>query len=188
MKSYKASDVLVPQDTQYCFPIPSHWTHHAKFILRQSIIQAGLVTSFEPRCRLQLVPEIHSVAAYAVSVGYHEYFPEPGQVFMMIYIAETIVEASIFNDTSLHSNRNYVAKQNMSFREVLNASLPSVSLSADITKNLEAYLRRLFVSRPLDLLKPTTITQIENRLTAWHGLFLTDKRTFYYSSLTLMGN
>ncbi|KAG0241529.1 hypothetical protein BGW41_005838 [Actinomortierella wolfii] len=56
--------LISPHQIQYCLTVPAMWTDAAKGIMRQTAIDAGLITAQDPPHRLLLVSEPEAAAMY----------------------------------------------------------------------------------------------------------------------------
>lgn len=52
------------QHIQYCLSVPAMWNDHAKALMRQAALQAGMISPLDPPHRLLLISEPEAAALY----------------------------------------------------------------------------------------------------------------------------
>ncbi|KAF9191421.1 hypothetical protein BGZ50_009375 [Haplosporangium sp. Z 11] len=120
---------------QYCLSVPAMWTDHAKALMRQAALQAGMITPMDPPHRLLLISEPEAAALYCekkcdqFSIG-------PGQRFMICDAGGGTVDLIVFEvAVGPHGGRT--------LREVTRGSGHSCG-SIFLDERMEVLLRRKF--------------------------------------------
>ncbi|KAG0204323.1 Heat shock 70 kDa protein 12A [Mortierella sp. GBA30] len=119
---------------QYCLSVPAMWTDHAKALMRQAAIQAGMITPLDPAHRLLLISEPEAAALYCekkcdqFSIGH-------GQRFMICDAGGGTVDLIVFEVN--------VGPQGRTLREVTRGSGHSCG-SIFLDERMETLLRRKF--------------------------------------------
>ncbi|KAG0300899.1 Heat shock 70 kDa protein 12A [Dissophora globulifera] len=123
-----------PHHIQYCLSVPAMWTDHAKSLMRQAALMAGMITPLDPPHRLLLISEPEAAALYCEKKC-DQYAIGNGERFMICDAGGGTVDLIVFE----------VAVTNMqrSLREVTHGSGHSCG-SVFLDERMEALLRRKF--------------------------------------------
>ncbi|KAG0306327.1 hypothetical protein BGZ97_000790 [Linnemannia gamsii] len=135
---------------QYCLSVPAMWTDHAKAVMRQAALQAGMITPMDPPHRLLLISEPEAAALYCekkcdqFSIGH-------GQRFMICDAGGGTVDLIVFEVASGPRGRT--------LREVTRGSGHSCG-SIFLDERMEVLLRRKFSKWQDKGLTPANWTQV----------------------------
>ncbi|KAF8946668.1 hypothetical protein BGZ47_011664 [Haplosporangium gracile] len=135
---------------QYCLSVPAMWTDHAKAVMRQAALQAGMITPMDPPHRLLLISEPEAAALYCekkcdqFSIGH-------GQRFMICDAGGGTVDLIVFEVASGPRGRT--------LREVTRGSGHSCG-SVFLDERMEVLLRRKFSKWQDKGLTPANWTQL----------------------------
>ncbi|KAF9127078.1 Heat shock 70 kDa protein 12A [Mortierella sp. 14UC] len=135
---------------QYCLSVPAMWTDHAKAVMRQAALQAGMITPMDPPHRLLLISEPEAAALYCekkcdqFSIGH-------GQRFMICDAGGGTVDLIVFEVASGPRGRT--------LREVTRGSGHSCG-SIFLDERMEVLLRRKFSKWQDKGLTPANWTQL----------------------------
>ncbi|KAF9574657.1 hypothetical protein EC968_005887 [Mortierella alpina] len=119
---------------QYCLSVPAMWSDHAKAMMRQAALQAGMITPFDPPHRLLLISEPEAAALYCekkcdqFSIGH-------GQRFMICDAGGGTVDLIVFEVN--------IGPQGRTLREVTRGSGHSCG-SVFLDERMEILLRKKF--------------------------------------------
>ncbi|KAG0249244.1 hypothetical protein BG011_009470 [Mortierella polycephala] len=120
---------------QYCLSVPAMWTDHAKAIMRQAALQAGMITPMDPPHRLLLISEPEAAALYCEKKC-DQFAIGPGQRFMICDAGGGTVDLIVFEvAVGSHGGRT--------LREVTRGSGHSCG-SVFLDERMEALLRQRF--------------------------------------------
>ncbi|KAF9103651.1 Heat shock 70 kDa protein 12A [Mortierella sp. AM989] len=138
------------QHIQYCLSVPAMWTDHAKSLMRQAALQAGMISPLDPPHRLLLISEPEAAALYCekkcdqFAIGH-------GERFMICDAGGGTVDLIVFEVA--------VGPQGRTLREVTRGSGHSCG-SIFLDERMEALLRRRFASWKENGLTPTNWVQL----------------------------
>ncbi|KAG0365658.1 Heat shock 70 kDa protein 12A [Gamsiella multidivaricata] len=119
---------------QYCLSVPAMWTDHAKSMMRQAALQAGMITPLDPPHRLLLISEPEAAALYCEKKC-DQYQIGHGQRFMICDAGGGTVDLIVFEVNA--------GPQGRTLREVTRGSGHSCG-SVFLDERMEALLRRKF--------------------------------------------
>ncbi|KAI8598106.1 hypothetical protein EDD21DRAFT_383508 [Dissophora ornata] len=119
---------------QYCLSVPAMWTDHAKSIMRQAALQAGMITPMDPAHRLLLISEPEAAALYCEKKC-DQYSIGNGQRFMICDAGGGTVDLIVFEVA--------IGPQGRTLREVTRGSGHSCG-SIFLDERMEALFRRKF--------------------------------------------
>ncbi|KAF9930720.1 hypothetical protein FBU30_000098 [Linnemannia zychae] len=135
---------------QYCLSVPAMWTDHAKAVMRQAALQAGLISPLDPPHRLLLISEPEAAALYCEKKC-DQFSISNGQRFMICDAGGGTVDLIVFEVAQGPRGR--------SLREVTHGSGHSCG-SVFLDERMEALLRRKFSKWNEKGLTPANWTQI----------------------------
>ncbi|KAF9365506.1 Heat shock 70 kDa protein 12A [Mortierella sp. NVP85] len=119
---------------QYCLSVPAMWTDHAKSIMRQAALQAGIISPLDPPHRLLLISEPEAAAVYCEKKC-DQYAITHGQRFMICDAGGGTVDLIVFEVV--------VEPHARTLREVTRGSGHSCG-SIFLDERMEVLLRRKF--------------------------------------------
>ncbi|KAF9966478.1 Heat shock 70 kDa protein 12A [Mortierella alpina] len=125
---------VVQHHIQYCLSVPAMWSDHAKALMRQAALQAGMITPLDPPHRLLLISEPEAAALYCekkcdqFSIGH-------GQRFMICDAGGGTVDLIVFEV--------HIGPQGRTLREVTRGSGHSCG-SVFLDERMESLLRQKF--------------------------------------------
>ncbi|KAG0045261.1 hypothetical protein BGZ83_009504 [Gryganskiella cystojenkinii] len=138
---------------QYCLSVPAMWNDHAKALMRQAALQAGMITPLDPPHRLLLISEPEAAALYCekkcdqFQIGH-------GQRFMICDAGGGTVDLIVFEVA--------VGPAGRTLREVTRGSGHSCG-SIFLDERMEALLRQRFSKWQEKGLTPANwVTLMEN--------------------------
>ncbi|KAG0011384.1 Heat shock 70 kDa protein 12A [Podila clonocystis] len=126
--------VFSQQHIQYCLSVPAMWNDHAKALMRQAALQAGMISPLDPPHRLLLISEPEAAALYCekkcdqFAIGH-------GQKFMICDAGGGTVDLIVFEVN--------VGPQGRSLKEVTRGSGHSCG-SVFLDERMESLLRGKF--------------------------------------------